>query len=122
MVLLGWFLSQQASLVRPQPWIEPFLNHYVSKCSKLARLDIQVHYHVIYSLGGGHTHTLYNCLSEDKQGPGSGTIPTMMNSIASETRSETPFASVERVDHRRTADDGSHIHARTHTRAHTHTY
>ena len=33
--------------------------HYVSKCSKLVQLVVKVQYHVnvIYSLGGGHTHT-----------------------------------------------------------------
>ena len=32
---------------------------YVSKCNKLVQLVVQVQYHmnVIYSLGGGHTHT-----------------------------------------------------------------
>ena len=56
-ILLGWFLSQHTSLLKPHLWIELFC--YVPKHSKLTQLDIQVQHYVnaIYSLGGGHTHT-----------------------------------------------------------------
>ena len=53
-VLLGWFLSIHAFLLRPCPWID------ISKCSELAQLNLQVQYYinVMYSLGVTHTHTL----------------------------------------------------------------
>ena len=58
-VLLGCFLSQCASLLRSLWWIK-FL-HYISKCSKLVQLVLQIQYHVnvIYSHGDGHTNILH---------------------------------------------------------------
>ena len=54
-VLLGWFLSWCASLLRQCNWIESFC--YISRFQKLIQLNKQVHCHlnVIYS-HGADTH------------------------------------------------------------------
>ena len=60
--LLGWFLSQYASLQWPHPCIE--LLRCISKHNKLVQLVIQIQYHVnvIYNLGvSTHTYQHHRC-------------------------------------------------------------